>query len=113
MDVKQYYRKVREVEVTVSDPYPLVMSLETSDGGKAGRVSEVSRELAAKLIVEGRVVLASEQDKELYHQRQAAMKKAADKAEFARRVQVAIVSDSDLLSRTPENKGKDLPLSGN
>ncbi|MGA8030064.1 MAG: hypothetical protein WB992_23200 [Bryobacteraceae bacterium] len=112
MDVKQYYRKVREVEATVSDPYPLVISLETSDGGKAGRGSEVSRELAAKLIVEGRAVLANEKDKELYHQRQAAMKKAADKVEFARRVQVAIVSDSDLQSQSSAYKSNDLPLSG-
>jgi len=104
VDVRQYYRKVREIEATVTEPYPLVVSLETSDGGKAGKVSEVSRELAAKMIVEARVVLAGEEEKELYFQQQAARKKAAQQAEFARRVQVAIVSDSDLQTQIAGQK---------
>lgn len=36
MDVRQYYRKIREVEADLRETYPLVISLETSDGGKAG-----------------------------------------------------------------------------
>lgn len=96
MDVKQYYRKLREIESTINEAYPLVVSMETSDGGKAGILSEVPRAIAAKMIVEGRATLAGPLDKETYRQQQVEARKAARKAELARRVQVAIISDPDL-----------------
>lgn|SRR5437764_6940505 len=96
MDLKQYFRKIRQIEAGLIDRFPLVVSLETSDGGKAGVLSEISREQAAKMIVEGRAVLASEEEKELYRKQQAKAKQAADKAELAKRVQVAIISDREL-----------------
>jgi hypothetical protein len=68
MDLKQYFRKIRQIEAGLSERFPLVTSLETPDGGKAGLVSEISREQAAKMIVEGRAVLASEEEKEFYRQ---------------------------------------------
>ena len=95
MDVKQYYRKVREVETTLTEPYVLVVSLETSDGGRAGIVSEVQRFVAAKMIVEGRAGLASEDEKQAYLEQQSATKRAAQKAEMARRLQVAIIAEPD------------------
>lgn len=96
MDVRQYYRKLREAEITISETYPLMVSLETTDGGKPGIVSEVSREAAAKLIVEGRAVPATLEEQELHRERQFAARQKAETAEMARRVQVAIISDSDL-----------------
>jgi len=99
MDLKQYFRKVRQVEAGLIETFPLVVSLETPDGGKAGLVSEISREGAAKMIVEGRAMLASEEEKELYRQQQAQVKRAAEKAELAKRVQVAIISEHDLRER--------------
>jgi hypothetical protein len=92
MDVRQYYRKVREIESGIAEPYVLVTSLETSDGGKPGIVSEVSREQAAKLMVEGRVTLSSKAEGKIYIDKQIADKKAFEKAELARRLQVTIVS---------------------
>lgn len=104
MDVRQYYRKVREVESNLQDQYPLMVSLETSDGGKAGVLSEVSREIAAKTIVEGHAVLATQEEKERYRELQAAAQKRVEKAELARRVQVAIISESDLQAADPGTK---------
>ena len=40
--------------------FPLVVSVETSDGGKGGTKTEVPRRLAAKLLVEGQARLAYE-----------------------------------------------------
>jgi hypothetical protein len=97
MDLKQYFRKIRQIEATLSEIFPLVVSLETPDGGKP---------------VEGRAVLASEEEKELYREQQATAKEAAEKLELARRVQIAIVSDRDLRyeiaakSDGPSKKGK-------
>jgi hypothetical protein len=96
VDVKQYYRKLREIEATLPEQYVFIESLETPDGGKAGRVSEVPRDTAAKMLLEARAVLASEKKRQAYFEEQAAAKKAAHKAELARRVQVAIIADPDM-----------------
>ncbi|MBV8833880.1 MAG: hypothetical protein JO108_32170 [Acidobacteriaceae bacterium] len=111
MDVKQYYRKIREIENSLTDTYQLVVSLETADGGKAGLMSEVSRSVAAKLIVEGRATLAGDKDKARYVEAQVAAKRAAEKAAMAKRVQVAIIADPELhgISR---QKGGDNPSGG-
>ena len=52
MDLRQYFKKIRDTENGLTDLFPLMVSLETTDGGKAGVTSEVSREQAAKLIAE-------------------------------------------------------------
>ena len=51
MDVKQYFRRLREIEESFVDQYPVVISLETPDGGKAGLPAELSRPVAAKMIL--------------------------------------------------------------
>jgi hypothetical protein len=106
VDVKQYFRKMREIENGLTEPYPVVVSLETSDGGKAGMVCEVPRSVAAKMIVERRAALASIEERELFFQQQEAAKKAAEKAELARRVQVAIITDSDLQTTAAKTVSK-------
>jgi len=105
VDLKQYFRKMREIEASLTDEFPLVVSLDTPDGGKAGKLSEVSRQNAAKMIIEGRASLASEEAAKTYRARQAAAKEAADKAEMARRVQVAIISDPELSISGTGRKG--------
>jgi hypothetical protein len=102
MDLRQYFRKLRQIEAGLTETFPLVVSLETPDGGKPGLVSEISREQAAKMLIEGRAVLASEEEKELYRQRQAQVKQAAEKAELGNRVQIAIISERDLRERIAE-----------
>lgn len=111
MDLRQYFRKLREIESGLVDSYPVVISLETSDGGKAGVISEVSRETAAKLIVDGRAAIASEQQKEAFLQQLETRKRTAEKLELARRVQVAIIADPDL-QNTMINKRTSLQGSG-
>ena len=91
MDLRQYFKKIRDVESGLADVFPVVVSLETPDGGKAGVASEVSREQAARLIVEACARLASEAEKQAYYARQASERKAVERAEMARRLQVTIV----------------------
>jgi hypothetical protein len=112
MDVKQYYRKIAEVETGITDVYPVVVSLETSDGGKPGVLSEVPRLVAAKMIVEGCAVLATAAQTQQYLEQQAIAKQVAEKAEMARRVQVAIISESDLQALHPAKKSNDPGSSG-
>ena len=96
MDLKHFFRKIREAEIAITEDFPLVTSLETADGGKAGQVSEVTKAQAARMIVEGRATLASDEDRVRYFANQEAAKKASEKAELAKRVQVAIISESSL-----------------
>ena len=49
MDIRVYFQKIREIERNIQDPYVVVVSLETPEGGKPGRATEVTREAAAKL----------------------------------------------------------------
>jgi hypothetical protein len=96
MDLRQYFRKIQALEASLPDEDQVVVSLETSDGGKAGRLSEVSRSNAAKIIVEGRAMLATEEQKQQFVQKHASARKVIEATDAARRVQVAIISDADL-----------------
>lgn len=93
MDLRQYFRKIREVEATISVPHIFVTSLETADGGKAGVVTEVTRGIAAKMIAEGRAVVATEDEKQRFLADQENERVAADRADVARRLHVTVVSD--------------------
>src|ERR1700742_5055738 len=93
MDVRQYFSKIRQLESSLPADYQLVVSLETSDGGKAGILSEVTRANAAKLIVEGRAALATEDQKEEFKHRHNAVKSAAEKAEMLKQIQISLLQD--------------------
>lgn len=62
MDLKVYYKKIREIEASITEPVAVVISRATEDGGKAGMKSEVPRRLAAKLIAEEKAELASAEE---------------------------------------------------
>ncbi len=62
MDLRAYYRKIRETETMLNGDHFVVVSLETSEGGKAGVRTEASRAVAAKLIAEGRARVASDEE---------------------------------------------------
>lgn len=93
MDLRQYFRKIRDVEASLSEPFPIVISLETADGGKAGTICEVPRSIAAKMIVEGRAVLADDTERERYRQHQLDAKGASERADLAQRLHLSLVSE--------------------
>ena len=95
MDLRQYFRKIREVEANMPDPHVFVTSLETPDGGRAGVVTEVPRDVAAKMITEGRAQLSTKAERDQFLETQKAARAAAQRAELAQKLQVTIVSDSD------------------
>ena len=106
MDLRQYFSKIRHIEANLTDAFPVIVSLETAEGGRSGVAVEVSRELAAKAIVEGRAVLATDEEKETYRQAQINAREAAKQTELAKRVQVAIIADSELQKQLPGKSGK-------
>jgi hypothetical protein len=67
MDLRVFYQKIRILEQEIGDPHVVVVSLETPDGGKPGVKTEVSRENASRMIVEGRARLATKSEVEDYY----------------------------------------------
>jgi hypothetical protein len=96
MDLRQYYAKIRQTEEKLDSEFVLVVSQETSDGGRAGVMSEAPRALAAKMIVEGRARAANEDEKREYEQQAARLRRLAEQAAAAKRVQVTVLTESEL-----------------
>ena len=59
MDIREYFRKLRQAESEITGDYAVIVSTETPDGGKAGRVVEVTKAVAAHMIVDGRGRIAT------------------------------------------------------
>ncbi len=99
MELKVYYQKLRQVEGSIAEPYVVVSSLETPDGGRAGVLTEVPRGLAARLIVEGGARLASSEEAVTFREQIAEAKRLAEQSAAASRIQVTVVSE-------PQEDGK-------
>ena len=109
MDLRQYFRKLREIEANLPEAHVFVTSLETPDGGKPGIVTEVPREIAAKMLAEGRALLATKVEKEQFLETQQAARAAAQRAELAQRLQVTVIPDSDLSRSTQSTESANRP----
>src|SRR5437588_12750378 len=97
MDLTKYYKKIREVEATIESEFPVVKSRETADGGKQGRLTEVPRYIAAKLVVDGIAELANDADLERFRADQAEAKRVADQlAAAAAAMQLTVIPKLEL-----------------
>ena len=59
MRLDEYFKKRKRLLKELPQGWILIVSEATADGGKAGKRSEVGRELAAHLIAEGRARAAT------------------------------------------------------
>ena len=94
MDIRVYFQKIRQAEKAIQDPWVVVVSLETPEGGKPGRVTEVSRASAAQLIVENKVRLAEKDERDSYYSEANEARLIAQEATMAQKIQVTVVSDA-------------------
>ena len=62
MDLRAYYRKIREAEAVIGEEFPVVRSLATEEGGKDGHLTEVPRATAARMLTDGIVELAKPEE---------------------------------------------------
>jgi hypothetical protein len=95
MDLRAYYQKIRNTEADIADEHTVIVSLETGDGGTAGRMTEARRDLAARMVVEGRARLASEAEREEFRKAQQKRWQQARRREQAS-VQGGVLSEQDL-----------------
>ena len=96
MDLRVFYQKLRKLEQEITDPHVVVVSYETSDGGREGRKAEVPRTVAAKLILGGRARLATAQETTEYRSAMETALHAAEQKAVAERVQVNLITDAEL-----------------
>jgi hypothetical protein len=96
MDLRVFFQKLRKIEQEIAEPHVVVVSHETPDGGRAGQLAEVSRSIAARLILEGHAHLATAEESAEFR---SAARKAVEDAQhrlMADKVQVNVISDADL-----------------
>jgi hypothetical protein len=91
VDLRIYYQKIREQAEELTDDFPVVVSTETQDGGKAGVLTEVPRVIAARMIVDGRARKTSPEESKKFREQKASAKLAADELEAAGKVQYELV----------------------
>jgi hypothetical protein len=72
MDLRGYFEKIKEFEAKTKDAFAVIVSLESPDGGRAGILTEVSRSLAAKMVVEGLARLANAEEKRSFDKQRTA-----------------------------------------
>ena len=96
MDLRLYYQKIRDAAAKIEEEFPVLVSRETGDGGKAGTLTEVPRRIAAKMVVEGIAQVASPAQKQSFLNAQAEAKRVADQLSAAAQVHVTVLSSSEL-----------------
>jgi hypothetical protein len=101
MDLKTYYSNIRAVETTLEGENIVVISLATSEGGKAGVATEVQRYVAAKLIADQRARVATREEAEVFYLESEKRRLRFEQEEEARRMRVMVIPSADL------RKGKD------
>ena len=96
MDLRSYYRKVREADATLAGEDFVMVSLETTEGGKAGVRTEVPRRIAARLIAELRARVATDDEAREFHEANRDARAAHEEEQAAKRVQVMVIPSHDL-----------------
>ena len=97
MDLRGKFRKIRQIEATIEQPFVVVSSLETVDGGRDGVLTQVSRYQAAALMVEGRAKMATAEESEAFHKK-AELGRQQFVETQASRVQISVLSEQDIKS---------------
>ena len=95
MNLKDYYREIAEVESAIDGAFALVISLPTPNGGRGGVTSEVNRATAAKMIVEKKARLMTQE--EIFQLRTA-------KAEEQRQKDIASLQERVRMTRLAEDE---------
>lgn len=93
MDLRRYYRELRQKEAEIEGKDIYVVSLDTADGGKAGVITQVPKGIGCRLIVEGKARLATPEEAERYEQEEERKRTEIASQEFARRLQVQVVAE--------------------
>ncbi|HEX4273751.1 MAG TPA: hypothetical protein VHZ74_00280 [Bryobacteraceae bacterium] len=96
MDLRSYYKKVRDADATLSGDDIVMVSLETPEGGKGGVRTEVPRAIAARLLAELRARVGTAEEASEFHEANRVAREAHEQSEAAKRVQVMVIPSHEL-----------------
>ena len=102
MDLRAYYKKVREAEATLTGSETVLVSLATSEGGKEGVRTEAPRTVAARLIAEGGARAATKDEAREFRDGLRTARTQYEHDEAARRVQVVVLPAQDAKNATKD-----------
>jgi hypothetical protein len=107
MDLRAYYKKVRDTEAAMPSAHVVVVSMATPDGGKAGVLTEVPAPIAARMVVEGSARQATDAEAFSFREQHAAARQAAEDAAQANRLQVVVVPAHAAATKPQARNGKE------
>jgi hypothetical protein len=96
MNLKDYYREITAQEAAIEEPFVLVISLQTPNGGRAGIASEVNRVTAAKLIVDKQARLATPEEAKKLREDREEKQRLKDLASLQERVRMTRLAEDEL-----------------
>jgi hypothetical protein len=105
MDLRQYYKKLHELESKMPEADVLVVSVDTGDGGKEGVITEVPRRNACQLILEGRARRADQKEEDEFRTQESLRRDEFERSKAASRIEVRLV-DAEMLKPTRAESGK-------
>ena len=93
MKLTDYFKKVHELEAGIAAKDVHVVSLATSDGGKAGVVTLAPKRVGCQLVVDGQARLPHRKEIAVFELEQSARRAVILGDEFAKRIQVQVMAD--------------------
>jgi hypothetical protein len=98
MDLKGYYRKIKAIAASLEEEFPVIRSLATEDGGRAGHLTETPRAVAARMIADGIAEAASAEETQEFRARAEEARQTEAQRQRAAEIQFTILSEADLRS---------------
>ena len=95
MDLRTYYKNLREIEATITEPFPVIASLATPDGGREGTLTETPRSVAARMLADGQARLATEEEAQAFRAAHAEARRKAEQEAAAAKVHITVLSQAD------------------
>jgi hypothetical protein len=103
--LRAYFQKIRDTAAKYPDKDLVIVSRATGDGGKSGVWTEVPKDVAAMMVVEGTADVATADVAEEYRKTVAAARRQAEEQLAATRVPLSLVTTAELLRlRGPQNQ---------
>lgn len=90
-----YYQNVKQTRAKLPEPYVFVTSMETTNGGKQGVISEVETALAARMIVDGSARESTPEEIAAHLAACEQLRAAAKEDELRSRLRVTLVNEPD------------------
>lgn len=100
MNLRTYYQNVRRIREGLPEPYTLLTSLSSPNGGKEGVVTEVETSLAARMIADLAARPATDEEIAAHRAECELLRAEAKEDELRSKLRVTLVSDPGIRLET-------------